>query len=102
MSEFKKCDKCKEWHSTEFGCRPEYLVYFEEYMGDEPKIIRASNHEDAALGFAQYYNTKNDYCLMNKTISVKVEKDGVVKFFKVGAEPDVHYSSSEIKELPSN
>lgn len=71
-------------------------------MGDEPKKIRATNHEDAARGFAQYYNTQCDYCLMNETIEVKVEKDGVVKYFKVGAEPDVYYSSSEIDGLSFN
>jgi hypothetical protein len=64
-------------------------------MGDEPKKIRASDHEEAARKFAEYYNTQNDYCLMNDTIEVKVKYDGVVKFFCVGA--DVYYSSSEIK-----
>jgi hypothetical protein len=102
MNDYKKCDKCHEWHWTNSECEPEYLVYFEDYMGDEPKKIRASNHEAAALKFAQYYNTQNDYCLMNENIEVKVEKDGVIKFFKVGAEPDVHYSSSEIEGLSSN
>ena len=102
MNNYKKCDKCHEWHWTNSKCNPEYLVYFEEYMGDEPKKMIASNHEDAALKFAQYYNTQNDYCLMNENIEVKVEKDGVVKFFVVGAEPDIHYSSSEIEERSSN
>ena len=97
MNEYKKCNKCHEWHWTNSECKPEYLVYYEEYMGDEPKIIRALDHENAALGFAQYYNVENDYCLMGDTIEIKVEKDGIIKFFKVGAEPDVHYSSYEIK-----
>lgn len=99
MSNFKKCDTCKEWHWTDKECNPIYSVYFEEYMGDESKSIRASSHENAALKFAQYYNTNADYCLMNENIEVKVERDGVVKFFNVGAEPDIHYSSEEINEL---
>ena len=28
----------------------------------------------------------------------KVEKDGVVKYFCVGAEPDIYYSSKEIDQ----
>lgn len=102
MRDFKKCEQCHEFHWTDRACDPEYFVYFEEYMGDEPKIIHATSHEDAALKFAQYYNTRNDYSLMNKSIEVKVEQDGVIKFFNVGAEPDVHYSSSEIEGLSLN
>jgi hypothetical protein len=77
-------------------------VYFEEYMGDEPQQVGAFNHEDAALKFAAYYNTSCDYCLMHETIEIKVEFERKVKFFKVGAEPDVHYSSEEIDELSNN
>ena len=101
MNDFKKCDKCQIWHWNESACDPEYLVYYEDYMGDDPKPVRAQNHEDAALVFAQWYNTQNDYCLMNEIIEVKVEKDGIVKYFSVGAEPDVHYSSSEIEGFSS-
>ena len=82
MNNFKKCEICHEWHWSDSKCEPEYSVYHDEYMGDEPKIMRASSHEDAALKYAQYYNTRNDYCLMNEDIKVKVEKDGVVEFFQ--------------------
>ena len=99
MKKFEKCSICHEWHWIGSECEPEYLVYYEEYMGDEPKKIRATDHEDAAQNFAEYYNIQNDYCLMNETIEVKVEKDGVVRYFRVSAEPDVHYSSSEIDKL---
>lgn len=102
MRTFEKCNKCHEYHWSDELCEPIYQVYFEEYMGDEPKEIHASNHEDAARKFAQYYNTRNDYCLMNDTIEVKVEKAGKVKYYRVGAEPDVHYTSSEIESLSNN
>ena len=102
MNNYKKCDKCHEWHWTESMCDPKYSVYFEEYLGDEPKLIRAPSHEDAALKFAQYYNTSNDYCLLNDTIDIKVEKDGIVKYFKVGAEQDIRYTSSEIEGISFN
>ncbi len=91
----KYCYECQKYHWGE-GCNPEYKVYYEEYLGDEPKIIRASDHEDAAVKFAQYYNTSNDYCLMNESIDLKVEFEGKIKFFRVGAEPSIHYSSEEI------
>ena len=30
MNNYKKCDKCHEWHWTNSECVPEYLVYFDE------------------------------------------------------------------------
>jgi hypothetical protein len=101
MSNYRKCDNCNEWHWTETDCNPEYMVYYEPYMGDDPKIIKASNHENAAIRFAEYYNTQCDYCLMNEFIEVKVEKDGIIKYFSIGAEPSIYYSSSEIENLSS-
>lgn len=99
MCKYKRCDKCHEWHYNSSDCKPEYLVYYEDYMGDEPMKMRALSHQDAALKFAEYYNTYCDYCLMNESIIVKVEKDSIIKFFEVGAEPDVHYSSNEINDI---
>lgn len=99
MSNYNKCTKCGEYHFTRESCEPEYFVYHENYMGDESKSIRAVNHEDAAVKYAQYYNIQNEYILMNDDIEVKVEKDGVVKYFMVGAEPDIYYSSDEIDKL---
>lgn len=96
---YKKCEICKEYHYDTERCEPIYWVYYQPYMGDKPKEIRADSHDNAALKFAQYYNIRCEYCLMNKEIEVKVEKDGVVKYFKVGAEPDVYYSSSEINKV---
>lgn len=102
MKDFKRCDVCKEWHWTNEKCDPEYLIYHEEYLSDEGKSVRANSHEDAALKYGQYYN-QDDYPLMNDTIQVKVkDKDGVIKFFEVGAEPDIHYSSKEIDMLDSD
>ena len=99
MHDFNKCKKCNKYHWDNLECDPIYLVYYEEYMGDDPKEIRATNHEDAALVFAQYYNTQSDYCLMNETITVKVEKDGVIEYYEVGAEPYIYYSSKQIDSL---
>ena len=96
MNKFEKCEKCHEWHWNESECKPIYLVYHEGYLGEESKSVRASNHDDAALEYAQWYNTGNDYLLMNDTIEIRVEKDGVIKYFRVGAEPDINYSSTEI------
>ena len=98
MNNFTRCEKCKDWHWSEVECQQEYLVYHDDYMGDEPKRIRASDHDDAATQYAKYYN-EIDYGLMNDSINVKVEKDGVVKWFSVGAEPDIYYSSKEIDPL---
>lgn len=100
MSSYRRCDICKDWHWTDKKCNPIYNVFHEDYMGDDSKEIRAVSHEGAALGYARYYNEHDsEYSLMNDNIEVKVEKDGITQFFLVGAEPDIHYSSDEIKEL---
>lgn len=102
MRTYQKCNKCHKWHWSDKDCDPEYKVYFEHFMGEEAMIFHTTSHENAALLFAQYYNTTNDHCLVNNEIEVKVEKDHVVKYFKVGAEPDIHYSSSEIDALSTS
>jgi len=95
----EECKICKEYtFGRPHKCKPTYLVYHPNYMGDEPKEIRGTTHEDAALLYAQYYNTDCEYVLMNETISVKVEKDGKIEFYNVSAEPDVHYTSNEATE----
>jgi hypothetical protein len=71
-------------------------VYFEEYLGEEPMEIHAVDHEEAATKFGELYNTRSDYCLMDSNIEVEVKKDDVVKYFRVGAEPWVRYTSAEI------
>lgn len=96
MANLVKCDICNKWHWSDEKCVPEYLVYFEQYLGDVPKSIRANNHENAALEFAQYYNDINEYILIDNEIKVMVEKDGIIKHFVVSAERDIHYSSTEI------
>ena len=99
--DYKRCKICKDWHWTNKKCLPEYLVYHEDYMGEEPHYTRAHDHESAALKYGEYYN-QNDYSLMEETIEVKVEKDGEIKYFSVGAEPDIHYSANEINALTLN
>lgn len=94
--EYKLCKICDEFHYTNKECAPEYNVYHEDYLGDDPKLIHADGHENAALKYGQYYNSNGDYSLMNDTIEVKVEKDGIIKYFNVSAEPDIHYSSKQI------
>ena len=98
--ENRYCRECQTVHLKNENCYPDYKVYYEEY--DESQIIRARDHEEAATRFAEDYNVNNDYSLMNDTIKVKVEFENEVKYFKVGAEPDVYYSSEEIKELSND
>jgi hypothetical protein len=98
MKDYKKCTICGEYHWTDSKCLPIYLVYHEEYMGDEPKEVRAVDHEEAAEEYGRYYN-EDDYPLMNSDIEVKVVcPDGEEKWFTVSAEPDIHYSTNEIEK----
>ena len=97
MRKFERCYICREWHWVGEPCLPEYLVYHEEYSGDEPYEIRACSHEDAAEKYGKRYNEDGDYSLMNDEIEVRVEKDGEIRWFTVGAEPDIYYSVNEIE-----
>lgn len=93
-----KCDKCHDWHRLDEPCEPVFEVYFEDYLGEKPKIIHAYNHEDAALKFAEYYDSRHDHCLIYESIDVKVvDGAGVAKFFGVSAEPYINYTSMEIE-----
>lgn len=94
---YTKCQKCKSWHWEEERCPPLFRVYHEEYNGDEPIEIRATDFDDAAIEYAEHYNTK-DYGLMGSTATIKIEKYGVFKFYEIGAEQSIDYSEKEIDE----
>ena len=96
--EYKLCKICDEFHYTNRECAPEYNVYHEDYLGEDPKKVRAFGFQDAVLKYGEYYNSNSDYSLMDETIEVKVERNGIIKYFNVSAEPDIHYSSKEINK----
>lgn len=98
MRNYQYCNQCEEHHYSDKPCAPEYKVYHEDYLGDDPKIFHAFSHEDAALKYAEYYNSDGDHQLMNETTEVQVVKDGLVKFFNISAEPDIYYSADEVKK----
>lgn len=98
--DFRHCEVCKKYHWTNKPCDPEYKIYHDEYMGDEAVLVRGCNHEEAAENYGKYYNENDsEYPLMNESIEIKViDQHEVVKFFRVGAEPDIHYSTTEIEK----
>ena len=91
---YVKCGVCKELHWTNQHCLPEWKVFHEDHLGDDFKLIRAGNAEDAALAYAAHYNTSSDYCLMNETMEIFVEENGEQIKFIIGAEPDIHYTAT--------
>lgn len=100
MANYTKCEQCKEYHWNNLSCNPMFKVYEPETMGDSAKTVRASDHEDAAIEFAKWYNEDGDYELMNNTIDVEVEDESGKRIkFTVGAEPDIHYSAKQIESL---
>lgn len=97
MSDFKKCSECGEYHFVNQDCEPAWKVFYEPWLGDDFKIVRALDEEDAAIRFGAYYNERADYALMNETIEVFVENgDGEKVKYKVSAEPSINYSASTI------
>lgn len=97
-NDFKKCSVCNEYHWTNGECKP--LFYFKhEDWGDDFQEIRASDFEDAAMAFAIKYNEDGDYALMDDSTDVVISDGNVEKVFKVSAEPDIHYTVTEAKEI---
>jgi len=98
MIKYNKCKTCKELHWNNQDCAPLYLVYFEEYLGDEAKEIRAHSFQEAAEKFGEYYNSVSDYELINHSIEVTVEFENETRYYNISAEPDVYYTSREIEK----
>lgn len=96
FGEFNRCENCKEYHYSSEDCKPIYYVHDEEDMGEnEWKEVRAVDHEDAAIEYAQHYNDEGS--LMDTEIEIIVcDEDGDKKRFCISAEPDIHYSANEI------
>lgn len=93
---YEKCIQCTKWHWTNEHCADEYQVYHEDYNGDEPISVRGYGFNDAAETYATDYNSEGD--LMNETATIKIVKGGTVKWFSIGAEPSVHYTTDEISK----
>jgi hypothetical protein len=90
-----KCLKCNEYRfATECHCE-EFLIINKD--GEKHKV-RAMDEEGAALKYAEESNEDRDYYLMDASVVITVNG----KKFAISAEPDVHYSASEIKEQPNN
>ncbi len=93
MNKYQHCKTCDNFHYTDADCPPEYYVFHPDYSGEEPMKFHGDSHYDAAIKYAEYYNTNADYCLMNKTVEVSVVKvkDGTKQTFNISAEPSVDY-----------
>ena len=87
-----QCPNCQEflYKTSPHTCVP----YEVEWWADGDVSTKyGTSAEDVADKWARNYNEDGDYALMNETETLKITgPDGVVQFFKVGAEPDIHYS----------
>lgn len=92
-----RCDKCEEYRLNPLTpCRcKEFIVTCDD---GENHTVHAVDDYFAALAFAKKFNENGDYGLMDETMTIEVNgRDGNIKKFYVSAEPDIHYSASEIK-----
>lgn len=76
----------------------DYFVYHEAHLGDRPKKFSGTCHRDIAYEYAREYNDNGDHRLLDEIITIKVEKDGYSKYYRLSAEPDIHYNEDEIDE----
>jgi hypothetical protein len=93
---YKKCEKCGEYHFDTEKCGEIFNVFHEEYLGEQPKQIRAHSHEEAAEKYGEYYNKSSDYDLMDEEITVIVERQGILKKYSVFAEQKITYHTNHI------
>lgn len=79
----------------------QFLVFHEEYMGDEASVQETYDAEDAALRYAAHYNSMNSYEMVGRDpIRVKVVgPDQKEYFYEIKAEPDIHYSATRIDKI---
>ena len=86
-----ECEKCKGYRMssvTTCHCK-QFTVTNED--GEDIEFY-AMDEDGAALKYAEYTNIEGDYHLMNETVDILVNG----KAFRVGAEPDIYYSSEEL------
>jgi len=89
-----ECDKCGGYRLDRVKvCHCKSFEIINE-DGEECKPVQAMTAEDAALEYAEQSNVGHDYYLMDG--SVVIEVGG--KKFEISAEPDIHYSASELKD----
>lgn len=93
---YKQCTQCKEYHFDHEKCKPLFTVYHEDYLGEDGKAFRGIDAEGAALAYAEYYNSRADYCLMNEEVEVEVDDNGQRVKFVVSAQPDIYYTAKQI------
>lgn len=84
----KKCGELLFWqhgeNTGECNCQPFTII---DEDGEE-HVVNARDAEDAALAYAEKSNVNGDYYLMNTAVDITVNG----KRFRIGAEPDIHYS----------
>jgi len=87
------CKVCDHFHWSDSKCPPIFTIEYE----DGNHKVYANDFECAAEKFAEWYNVRIDYWLMDNEMQIKViDLDGVEKNFIVGAEQSVEYWSKEI------
>ena len=98
------CDKCKEYIYTRFNSEKvtkcNCVLYEIELDGEDYEQYAISPY-DAAMKFAEYCNEEGDLMNEEELITVK-SPDGTETEFNISAEPDVHYSATEIKLRNNN
>ena len=84
----KKCNDYKLDNVVECHCQP-FTVIDDE--GEEHEVFSFSEWS-AALKYAEKSNENGDYYLMDNGVDITVNG----KAYHISAEPDIHYSATEL------
>lgn len=90
---YKNCPDCHGYTDMDNHTCELYLVHHEDYTGNNPVEIYSQDFDLAAEIYAIQFNEVGD--LLDKEISLEVEKNGIRKKFTVSAEPSVYYNITE-------
>lgn len=91
----ERCKKCDEYFCND-RCK-EYLIYHEDYYGEEKQSIYAHSYEGAVEKYATGINDENDIGDLFDD-PIEVTHNGITKRFNCCTEPELIYHVSEAKE----
>lgn len=102
-TKYHRCPNCQEYHWNTENCKPLFYVYIHDAdgVGDYAHKSRGYYHEDAAANLLTIFNSENEDCFINKSITVDCVSadDGIRKRFKMLLEYEVTLGSSEEIEI---
>lgn len=91
-----ECSNCRQYKFANHKCKPKYIITYEENGVTNGKGF-GYTHEDAAMDWAERYDSKSDMFIANgcEPVVVVEDEEGVKKTLRITARATVEYSAYE-------